>query len=143
MSLKDLALVQNGAELIDVPTALIALVSSSSSPVPLVLSSTPVLGGIQLQFETDLTAAQRRSVTFRSKPAVFDAKTKVWSKQKRSVSISGPTETMGTIQAAAIRIELDVPATIDVEGILTLLNYACVCLTDANARKFWTLGSPE
>lgn len=140
MSLKDLALVAKSDTVFEIDADIEGATNSTS--VPLVLSAVPVQGGMQLQFEADITAATRRTATFRSKPAVYDAKTKVWSKQKRTCAVSGPEETMGTVQAAAIRIELDVPATMDTSGIVKLLNHGIRVLSAPETLSFWTLGSP-
>lgn len=143
MGLKDLTLQENSLQIVDYTTAL--GVETQSSAAQLTLSSISVNGGIQLQFEDDTEAANRRTVTFRNKPSVYDPKTKTWSKQKRTVSISGPVyqENSGTYQANAIRIELDVTATANAGDITKLLNFAGCALTSSDTRKFFTVGSPE
>lgn len=143
MGLKDLTLQENSGQIVDYTAAL--GLESQSSAAQLTLSSVSVNGGVQLQFEADTEAASRRTVTFRNKPSVYDPKTKTWSKQKRTISISGPElqENSGTYQANAIRIELDVTATASIGTITKLLNFACCALTSSDTRKFFTVGSPE
>lgn len=111
---------------------------------PLVLSPVAVQGGVQLYFANDLDITTRRTMTFRSKPAVFDPKTKSWSKFKRSCNISGAVnDGYGNFQANAVRIEVDTTAGAPKEAVIQLLNLAAIALSSTHATDFWTKGTPE
>lgn len=139
MSLRDLALyTMTGFTPASTPP-------EGGTAVDLALSPVPVQNGLQLIFADDVGTTNRRSVTFRSKPATYDPKTKTWSKQKRSISLSEPrtNEITGAMQSAALRIELDVPADFTIEKCEEFLTFGLQMINRNEVYQFWTIGSPE
>jgi hypothetical protein len=90
--------------------------------------------------------ATRRVVTYKTRPPIYDARTKSWSKQKRSVSIASPgIDELGNIVYDTIRVELETAASTSIEDCNKLRGLAAYAIVgiDGTADTFWQLGSVD
>jgi len=101
-----------------------------------------ITNGVHLMVPADADYQTRRQVTAKVKQPSVDPKTGVYSKDKKSISLSLPLVLAdGKVVFNVIRIEREVHPSLSAANALELNNLGAQLLTDADAAGFWATGA--
>lgn len=113
-----------------------------ATAVTLIGSPANVVNGLQLAVADDVSFATRRTMTFKSKPPVYDSKTAEWSKQKVSIVATTPfMDANQKIKYNSARFELDVYPSTDTDARDVLISMLLCAITSAESTQFINTGS--
>lgn len=101
-----------------------------------------IQNGVHLIVPADTDYQTRRSVTAKYKPPTIDPKTGVYSKDKKSISLTLPLVLAdGRVVFNVIRVEREVHPSLSAANADELNKLAAQLLTDSDASNFWAAGS--
>lgn len=101
-----------------------------------------ISNGLHLMIPADADYQTRRMVTVKHKPPTIDAKTGVYSKDKKSISLTLPQVlTSGVVVFNVIRIEREVHPSLSAASALELTKLGAQLLVDDDVVNFWATGS--
>lgn len=100
-----------------------------------------IKNGVHLVNTADSDYATRRQITVKNRPPVLDAKTGAYGKDRKSVTLTRPITSNGTIYFELIRIEREVHPTSIPENVAALNHQGVQLLTDPDMAAFWQFGS--
>lgn len=101
-----------------------------------------VTNGIHLIVPTDVDYQTRRQITAKVKQPVLDAKTGVYGKDRKTMSLTLPMVLAdGRVVFNVIRVEREVHPSLPAATALEMNNLAAQMLTDAEASNFWAAGT--
>lgn len=84
----------------------------------------------------------RKQITFKSRPATFDAKTSSYAKSKNAISIARPvTLADGKVSFLTLRMELEAHPEVPEDLINMVVNHAAELALDPGYRPFWLYGA--
>jgi hypothetical protein len=135
MSLKNVTL--------DMGNVTFALVDSV--PVQFIVDGQAISNGAHLVAMDDANITLRKQITAKVRPAVLDAKTGSFSKDKKSVCFVVPTISAATGKTTFnnIRIEIEVDPLEDDDVRTTLREIGAQILLSSDCLNFWNYGSFE
>ena len=110
----------------------------------LTLTSQKVTNGINVKDMSVTDARLRPSWSFSATPAVYDAKTGLWSKAKKTASLSIPYLPIAgqpVVHFPVIRTELGDFPDMSVAAITEHILLMAQCLSDADFVQFWLNGA--
>lgn len=98
--------------------------------------------GVHLVVPGDTDYQTRRQATVKYRPPTLDARTGVYGKDKKTVSLVQPVvlET-GQVVFNTVRIEREVHPSTSAADALDLLKVGAQFATDSDAEAFWAVGS--
>lgn len=98
--------------------------------------------GVHLIVPTDVDYQTRRQVTVKYRQPSIDAKTGVYSKDKKSICLAQPVVLpTGQVIFNTIRVEREVHPSLSAEAALELTKLGAQFLIDSEAAGFWATGS--
>lgn len=98
--------------------------------------------GLHLVVPADTDYQVRRTATVKYRPPTIDAKTGVYSKDKKSISYTLPMVlASGQVVFNVVRIEREVHPSLSAANAEELLKIAAQMLVDTDASAFWATGS--
>jgi len=98
--------------------------------------------GLHLIVPADADYQTRRQVTIKYRQPSIDAKTGVYSKDKKSICLALPMVlSTGQVVFNTIRIEREVHPSLSAANAAELCNLGAQLLTDADVVSFWANGS--
>lgn len=98
--------------------------------------------GCQMVVREDTDYATRRTVTAKTRPAVIDAKTSEYGKDKKSITLVKPTVLpSGRVIFNVIRVEREVHPTLTAAECFELNKLAVQLLVDGDLDGFWDFGT--
>lgn len=101
-----------------------------------------ITNGVHLMVPADADYQTRRMVTAKHKPPTIDTKTGVYSKDKKSISLTLPQVLpSGVVVFNVIRIEREVHPSLATASALELTKLGAQLLVDDNVVDFWATGS--
>lgn len=101
-----------------------------------------IQNGLHLIVPTDSDYQTRRQVTVKYRQPTLDAKTGLYSKDKKSICLALPQVlTNGSVVFNTIRIEREVHPTLSAANALELNSLGAQMLFDADTTAFWATGS--
>lgn len=101
-----------------------------------------IANGVHLVVPSDTDYQTRRQATFKFRPPTLDAKTSVYGKDKKSVSIVDPiVMPSGQIVFNTVRIEREVHPSYSAADCIELNKLAAQVLVDSDLDNFWAVGS--
>lgn len=101
-----------------------------------------IQNGIQLVVPADTDYQTRRVVTVKNRPPALDAKTGVFGKDKKSISLSVPQVlSTGQVVFNTIRVEREVHPSFAAASADELNKLAAQLLTDSDVTSFWSAGA--
>lgn len=101
-----------------------------------------IQNGLHLIVPADADYQTRRQVTVKYRPPAIDAKTGVYSKDKKSICLALPQVlSTGQVVFNTIRIEREVHPSLSAASALELCNLGAQLLVDADVTSFWATGS--
>lgn len=101
-----------------------------------------ISNGVHLIVPADTDYQTRRQVTAKYRPPALDARTGVYGKDKKSISLSKPmTLASGQVVFNTIRIEREVHPSLAAADAAELCALGAQLLTDADVASFWATGS--
>lgn len=101
-----------------------------------------IANGIHLIVPADTDYQTRRMVTVKYRQPTIDAKTGVYSKDKKSISLALPQVlASGQVVFNTIRIEREVHPSLTAAAALELCTLGAQMLVDADTAAFWANGS--
>ena len=116
--------------------------STGGTAVVFTDDSVSIQNGVHLVVPADADYQTRRSVTAKCKPPTVDAVTGVYSKDKKSLTLTLPLVLpSGKVVFNLIRIEREVHPSLPAASALELNKLGAQLLTDADTDGFWTAGS--
>lgn len=101
-----------------------------------------ITNGVHLVVPSDTDYQTRRQATFKYRPPTLDAKTNVYGKDKKSVSIVDPIVLpSGQIVFNSVRIEREVHPSYPAADCIELNKLAAQVFVDSDLDNFWAVGS--
>lgn len=101
-----------------------------------------ITNGVHLVVPADADYQTRRQVTAKYRPPTINAKTGVYGKDKKSMSLALPIVlTDGSVVFNTIRIEREVHPSLSAANALELNSLGAQMLVDADAAAFWAAAS--
>lgn len=101
-----------------------------------------IANGVHLVVPADADYQTRRQVTAKYRQPTVDAKTGVYSKDKKSICLVLPIVlSTGQVVFNTIRIEREVHPSLSAANALELNNLGAQLLCDADVAAFWATGS--
>lgn len=98
--------------------------------------------GIQVIVPSDIDYQTRRVATVKYRPPTIDPKTRVYSKDKKSISLTLPQVLAdGRVVFNTIRVEREVHPSLSAATAVELNKLAAQLLIDTDADAFWATGS--
>ena len=115
--------------------------ASGGTSKTLVVDGVEVANGIHLIDSSNPDVTTQLSMTAKSKPATLDAKTKLWQKQKSSLTVTIP-QVIDTVQEfPSVFITFSGHPKMTAAEKLRLRAIAAQTLVDADFTAFWDIGS--
>lgn len=116
--------------------------ASGGSALAFAENGVSVTNGLQLIVPADADYQTRRSVTVKVKQPTVDPKTGVYSKDRKTMSLTLPMVLSdGKVVFNVIRVEREVHPSLSAANALELNKLAAQMLTDSDATDFWAAGS--
>lgn len=101
-----------------------------------------IQNGVQLIVPADADYQTRRQVTAKVKQPVIDPKTGVYSKDRKSISLTRPQILAdGKVVFNVIRVEREVHPSLPAADALELCKLGAQLLVDSDVTDFWANGS--
>jgi len=101
-----------------------------------------IANGLHLVVPADADYQTRRQVTVKYRQPTLDAKTGVYVKDKKSISLALPIVlTSGAVVFNTIRIEREIHPSLSAAEALELNKLGAQLLTDSDVENFWAAGS--
>lgn len=101
-----------------------------------------IQNGVQLIVPADTEYQTRRQVTAKVKQPTIDPKTGVYSKDRKTISLTFPQVLSdGKIVFNVIRVEREVHPSLPAASALELCKLGAQLLTDSDTADFWANGS--
>lgn len=125
-------------------TLLTGATVAASGGTPVVLSDDGVTipNGVHLIFPSDPDYQTRRQITVKYRQPTIDAKTSVYSKDKKSMCLALPIVLAdGRVVFNTIRVEREVHPSLTAAQALELSLLGAQMLIDSEAAAFWANGS--
>lgn len=117
------------------------LTMTGNTPVTYAEDGMVIANGVHVICTSD-ALADRRQVTFKSRPATFDAKTSTYAKSKNSISVARPVTLLdGKVSFLTVRVELEAHPEVPEEDVNVLVNHAAELLLGTDYRPFWLYGA--
>lgn len=115
---------------------------TGGTPLTFAENGVTILNGIQLMVPADADYQTRRVLTIKNRPPTLNAKTGVYGKDKKSMSLSLPMVlTDGSIIFNTIRLEREVHPSLSAANALSLNVLGAQLLFDSDVVDFWANGS--
>lgn len=116
--------------------------ASGGSALAFAEDGVSIPNGLHLIVPADANYATRRQVTVKNRPAVYDARTGKFNKDKKSVTLVMPYQnTDGTMVYSTIRIERELYPMESPENAVELNKLGAQLLVDSDLEQFWATGS--
>jgi len=101
-----------------------------------------IANGLHLVVPADADYQTRRQVTVKYRQPTLDAKTGVYGKDKKSISLALPIVLpSGAVVFNTIRIEREIHPSLSAAEALELNKLGAQLLTDSDVENFWAAGS--
>lgn len=115
---------------------------TGGTPLTFAENGVTILNGIQLMVPADADYQTRRVLTIKNRPPTLNAKTGVYGKDKKSMSLSLPMVLAdGSIIFNTIRLEREVHPSLSAANALSLNVLGAQLLFDSDVVDFWANGS--
>ena len=116
--------------------------ASGGSALAFAENGVSVTNGLQLIVPADADYQTRRSVTVKIKQPTVDPKTGVYSKDRKTMSLTLPMVLSdGKVVFNVIRVEREVHPSLSAANALELNKLAAQMLIDSDVTDFWAAGS--
>lgn len=123
-------------------SAAATITTSGGSALAFADNGVSIPNGIQIIVPSDSDYQTRRVATIKYRPPTIDAKTGVYSKDKKSISLTLPQVLAdGRIVFNTIRVEREVHPSLAAATAVELNKLAAQLLTDTDTDAFWATGS--
>jgi len=101
-----------------------------------------VANGVHLICTSHGSPIDRKQITFKARPSMYDAKTGSFSKGKSGISVVRPHVLAdGKVSFLTVRVELEVHPEAEQADINEVVNHAVELMLDDEYRNFWRYGA--
>lgn len=115
---------------------------TGGTPIVFAENGVTIPNGLQLMVPADADYQTRRVCTIKNRPPTLNAKTGVYGKDKKSMSLSLPMVlTDGSVVFNTVRIEREVHPSLSAANALELIKLAAQMFFDDDCTAFWANGS--
>lgn len=115
---------------------------TGGTPIVFAENGVTIANGLQLMVPADADYQTRRVCTIKNRPPSLNAKTGVYGKDKKSMSLSLPLVlTDGSVVFNTVRIEREVHPSLSAANALELITLAAQMFFDTDCVAFWANGS--
>jgi hypothetical protein len=119
-----------------------SVAASGGTALAFAKDSVAIQGGIHLIVPSDADYQTRRSVTAKVKPASINVKTGVYTKDKKSMSLTRPKVlTDGSVVFEVFRVEREMHPSSPAADALEMNSLGAQMIIDSDAAGFWANGT--
>jgi len=119
----------------------VSLAMSETGTVNLKADGVTIQNGLHLTCLDDPDFRVRRQMTLKTRPSVYDPKTKLFSKEKTSMSFVHPTDVGGGVIAFnSVRTEVEFHPSLSYAERCEMLVIMASAILHVDLNEFWTYG---